>query len=146
MSFTYDPALREDKDQVRFLVGDTNESKAKFQDEEIAWVLRTEENVYTASASLCERLVVAAGSVKSKKIGDLSITYDPMFYARLAGQLRARGAGNQVPFAGGISVSDKLRTQQDADNTAPSVFRRLDDNPAAPTTAPLPPVPPLEQV
>jgi hypothetical protein len=144
MAFSYDPTLATEKDQVRFLIHDTV-SPGKYQDSEIEWVLTQEANVYMAAAQLCEQLVAFAGSVKKKTIGDLSIQYDVAFYRSLAGQLRARGYSHQVPYAGGISVSDKLQQQENADATAPSVFRNLDDNPAAPSVA-VAPAQPLEQV
>jgi hypothetical protein len=145
MSFSYDPSLTEDKDQVRFLVQDTNASKQLFQDEEIAWVLRTEANIYTAAAQLCDLLIAKAGSTRKKIIGDLSITYDVVFYRSLAGNLRARGAGHQMPYAGGISITGKQQQQGDSDATPPSVFRNLEENPAAPSVS-VPPINPLETI
>ena len=145
MAWSYDNGMGTDKDKVRFLIQDTNSSRQLFQDQEINWVISTEANIYTAAAQLCDILVTKAGGLKYKKIGDLSIAYDPAFYRTLSGQLRARGAGHQVPYAGGTSVADKTRQQENADATAPSTFRNLDENPAAPGVS-IPPANPLQQV
>lgn len=139
--WTYNTNLQAEKDQVRFLVHDTDTSRQLFQDEEIKWVLTQEANVYTTAAMLCENLVAKNGGVKSKKISELSITYDPVFYMTMAANLRARGAGHQVPYAGGISVSDKLAVQADTDATTSAIVRGLEDNPAAPPVA-TPPINP----
>lgn len=132
MSWTYNPALPSERDQVRFLIQDTNTSKQLFQDSEIDWVLTQEMNVYTAAASLCDTLVFKAGAVRAKKIGDFGITYDPSLYRTLGGSLRARGMGHQVPYAGGLTNSDKSTLQLDTDAVQPSISRGQSDNPAAP--------------
>lgn len=138
MGWTYDASLRDSKDQVRFLIQDVNSSKQLVQDSEINWVLNQEANVYMAAAAICDTLVARASGVKSKKIGELAISYDPTFYRGLGMQFRSRGSGHQVPFAGGISQADKAIQQGDSDATSPSVFRRLDDNPGAPQVAIVP--------
>lgn len=142
MSFSYDPSQSEDKDRVRFLVQDTTETSAKFQDEEIAVVVNSEANIYMAAAMLCDMLVSRSGGVKYKRIGDLGISYDPQFYMMLGNRLRSRGSGHQVPYAGGINTADKTSQQDDTATTQPSIFRNLDDNHQAPKPG-VPPINPL---
>lgn len=149
MAWGYDPALKEEKDQVRFLIQDTNSARQLFADEEIAWSLTQEANVYMAAAALCDILVTKAGGgtggVKKKKISEFQIEYDTQLYVRLGAMYRSRGYGHQVPYAGGISVADKTSQQQDTDWVNPKIVRDLDQNPAAPQ----PQVPrnnPLEQI
>lgn len=133
-NYSGDPSTSE-KDAVRFLIQDTNTSKQLFQDSEIYWTLTQEMNIYTAAAALCDVLVAKAGGVKGKKISEFAIQYDPMFYRTLAGTLRARGAGHQLPYAGGISIADKQAQQGDPDWVAPSFARGLDQNSQAPSPA-----------
>lgn len=128
--------------QVRFLVQDIHTARQLFEDEEIDWAVSTEENVYTAAASLCDVLVSRANGVKSKKISDFSIIYDIGFYETRGAMLRARGAGHQMPYAGGISSNDKQAQRNDPDWVAPSFARNLDENPAAPKPS-QPPINPL---
>lgn len=127
--------------QIRLLIQDTQTTRQLLQDEEIDWYQTQEVNVYTAAAACCDSLVVRAGSIKSKKISEFAIQYDPDFYRKLAMQLRARGQSYQVPYAGGISIADKLAQQADPDWAPPAVSRGLDDNPAAPSPAVVPPNP-----
>lgn len=132
MSWTYDSALSTPKDKVRFLIQDINTARQLFQDEEIDWVVSTEADEYTAAAMLAETLVAKAGSVKFKKISEFSIQYDPMFYRGLSTTLRARGAGHQVPYAGGLSVAEKAASRADRDLVQTSVARNMEENPEAP--------------
>jgi hypothetical protein len=138
MAWTYDTATLATSTltQVRLLIQDTQTARQLFQDEEINWAISAEANVYTAAAALCDMLVAKAGNVKSKSVADTSITYDVQMYRGLASILRSRGAGHQVPFAGGISISDKEVQQQDTDAVQPRLFRGLADNPNANTPAP----------
>lgn len=117
---------------VRLLIQDTNINRKLFYDEEIDWQLTQENNVWTAAASLCDILVSRAGGVTSKSIGSLSLSYDPKLYFSLGGQLRARGSSYQVPYCGGISISDKESQQANTDAVRPSFARGLEQNPGAP--------------
>lgn len=145
MSWTYNSGLQTDVDRVRFMVQDTNCDRKIFQDEEISFVVSEEANIYMASARLCDIMVTRAGNVKSKKIGELSLTYDTQFYISLGSQLRSRGLSHQMPYAGGISVSDKASQRDNSDATDPSFVRHLDDNPAAPAPQ-VPPNNPMTQI
>lgn len=146
MGWTYggDPS-KSSLDAVRFLIQDTNTNKQLIQDEEVEFAIAQEANIYCAAASICETLVMRAGGVRMKKIDTLTIQYDPVFYNMRAGQLRARGAGHQLPYAGGISVGDKTAQQTDTDAVAPSILRNINDNPGAPRPG-VPPVNPLETI
>lgn len=136
MAWTYSSDFTTTRDQVRFLIQDTQTARQLVSDAEIAWVVSTEANVYMAAALLCDALVAKAGNIKTKVVGDLRLTYDPSYYRGLAAALRARGAGHQVPFAGGISISDKLEQQSDTDAVQPRAFRTELDNPRADQPSP----------
>lgn len=141
MVWTYDPAMLADpvegpRNQVRFLIQDTNSSRKLVDDQEIDWLLTQEANVYMAAAAACDSLVAKGGMIKSKSVNDLAITYDVLFYQTLAGNLRGRGASGQVPFMGGVSVSDKAAQQADPDAVQPRVFRGFADNSGASNPTP----------
>lgn len=124
------------KDTVRFLIQDIQSGRPLCADEEIVWALSAEANVYTAAALCCEILVARAANVKTRWIGDLRVTNDPAFYRGLAVILRSRGMSHQIPFAGGISLSDKMVQQLDSDAVQPRIFRTEFDNPRANQPAP----------
>lgn len=144
-AWTYDPTAMDSTEvgiyigstigqryQIRFFIQDTNTNRQLVQDSEIDWMQTQEANVYMAAAACCDMLIAKAGAVKSKTIGDLSITYDPHFYVMLGAQLRSRGMTYQIPYAGGISIADKVAVQDDSDWVTPAISRGLDDNPGAP--------------
>ena len=122
MSVTYDPTLRNDRDRVRFLCGDTDTAtgKAALQDEEITWVLAEEANLYMAAATVCDVILRRqsgdGGAVDSFTAGELSISYRSVGeLTELRDRLVARGRLHQVPFAGGISKSDIESREDDTD-------------------------------
>lgn len=131
-SSNYPPATLGQLNYVRFLIRDTNTNRQLLQDDEIYYILTQEANVFMAAAACCDTLVAIAGNTKQKKIGQFEITYDPMFYGKLANELRGRGAYHQVPYAGGISIADKQAQQDDTDWVPPAFARGMDDNPEAP--------------
>lgn len=119
------------RDQVRFLIQDTQSTRPLLTDAEIAWLVSTEANVYMAAAACCDSLVAKIGNVKTRWIGDLRVTVDPTYYRGVSATLRSRGMSHQVPFAGGISAADKQVQQDDPDAVQPRVFRTALDNPRA---------------
>lgn len=139
MAWSYDSNLVFEKDQVRFLIQDRTSTRPFFQDEEIEWVLTQEHNIYMAAAVLCETLVARSGGVKWKQIDDLGIEYNTDFFRGLATSLRARGLSHQLPYAGGISASDKLSVSGETDWIRPVFSRDLGDNPDAPGPTGAPP-------
>ena len=144
MAWTYDPEEMQSttagtyagstvgmRNQIRFVVQDVRTERQLLQDAEIDWVQTLEANAYMMAALCCEILVARAGNVKSKTVGGMSLTYDVEFYSGLAATLRSRGLTNQMPYCGGISISDKLAQQASTDWVPPRFFRGMFDNPRA---------------
>lgn len=144
MSWSYDPTLMLSttagqyagstvgmRTQIRFVIQDVQTARQLLQNEEIDWIQTLESNAYLMAAMCCEILVARAGNVKTKTVGPLSLTYDPEFYRGLAATLRSRGMTNQMPYCGGISISDKLAQQDNTDWVPPRFFRGMFDNPGA---------------
>lgn len=98
MTFTYtgDPSVST-RDQIRFLLTDTDSTDPHFTDEEIAWQLTTWGNIWEAAASCAEILSgrFARKADTTKKVGDLSLS-----------QTYARAAENYM------HLSDHLRAQR----------------------------------
>ena len=140
-TWSYDPTLMESatvgtftgstigiRNQIRFVIQDTQPARPLLVDAEIDWTQTLEANCFMMAAACCDSLLARAGNVRSKKVGGLAVDYDVAFYAELAGRLRARGMTHQVPYVGGISISDKLATQDDADWVPVRFFRGMFDN------------------
>lgn len=141
---TYPGSTIGERNQIRFLIQDTQTLRQLMQDEEIDWQQTKEANGFFAAAACCEQLVARAGGVTSKTVGPFSLGYDPMVYRGLAASLRARGCGHQVPYAGGISIADKTAQQDNADAVQPAFFRGIFDNRRAAQPSPGPPETPLQ--
>ena len=130
MSWTYEPGAS-DKDTVRLLVGDTDESKRQLHDEEIAWFLGANGSVYVAAAEAAKAIAAMYGRDVDKQVGDLKISASQRqkHYADLAKQLRSRAALSVSPYAGGISRSDKESVESNTDRVRPSFERGMFDYP-----------------
>ena len=95
--FTYsgDPSAS-NLDEVRFLIGDTNESDSELQDEEIYYLLTTWGSPYNAAIAACEIISgrYADRTNYSRSIGDLSISESygasAAEFRQLANRLRAQ--------------------------------------------------------
>lgn len=91
------------KDAVRYLAKATGSDKATgfVSDEEIAWELSQEPNVYLAAAAVAENISAYYGNQRSKTVGPLTITGKDQAatYAALAQDLRRRSAAGGVAGA-----------------------------------------------
>ena len=117
-----------DKDAVRFLVGDTNTADQLVTDEEITWAL-TEGGVYYAAATVARSIAASF----SRRV-DFEVSKDlKVFYAKAAGNYNTladkyaakASRVSAMPYAGGISVSDKETQEADTDRVEP-VFSKTD--------------------
>lgn len=129
MTATYDPTLDTNIDRVRFLIRDTVTATALVQDEEIAWVLTENANVYLAAAAICDVLGGSGGGARQIvrfSVDGESVEFERARYRDLAAELRRKGRMKGVaPFAGGISVAGKQALEDDADRVRPAFTRAL---------------------
>lgn len=131
MTWTYsgNPASSA-RDAIRFLIGDTDTTDQLLSDEEIAWV-NTEAsgtstattNLYDAAARCCQTVASKLARQADKSIGDLSVSLSQRATAYLAQAdqmkgLAARSGNVPIPYAGGITWSDK-----EIDQENPDIFR-----------------------
>lgn len=128
MAWTYsgDPSSGS-RDQVRFLIHDTDTSDQLLQDEEIDWVLTERPNVYLAGETCCIQIATGFSRFADQSTQDLSDSYSQRakMYSERAMELRelAWKSTPVIPYAGGTSVSDK-ELQRDNDNIVQPRFRR----------------------
>lgn len=129
MAWTYtddpvvDGSAAQKRDAVRFLAQENQTTNQRVSDAEIAFLIATEANVFTAAARCAELVANRMGPVGSKSVGDLSITYTRRDYLDLAKALRMRGSAHQLPIVGGISKADKIVLDEN-DDWVPPKFRR----------------------
>lgn len=128
MSWTYggDPAANA-RDAIRFLIGDTDTTDQLLSDEEIAWV-NTEASgtstgttaLYDAASRCCLTIASKLAREADKSIGDLSVSMSQRAtaYREQASALKAlsgREGGVPIPYAGGITISDKDIDEENSD-------------------------------
>jgi hypothetical protein len=136
MSFSYsgDPSLS-GLDEVRFLIGDTNAATPQLQDDEVLYLISKTGNNRYAAAQAAEALASKYASMPNMTIDGLSIQYDQLqrHYIALADQIRTGSPLTAIPYAGGISISDKIAAYQDDDRTQPTFHKHMHMERALPT-------------
>lgn len=132
VTFGNSPATR-DRDLIRTLIGDTT---GKLSDEFIDYAISSEANVWYAAAMCADVIGGQTGTVTDMTVGDLSIRYGTgqTNYAALAKQFRVRGSMSAVPFAGGLTQSDKDTEKDNTDRVVPAFSIGMHDDPASETT------------
>jgi hypothetical protein len=119
------------RDAIRFLIGDTDSTDQLVTDEEIAW-LNTEvsgsatstTHLYRASARAANAIGAKFSRLADQQIGDLSVKMSQKATAAYAlaaslNELAATDSSVPIPYAGGISVSDKKARDEDTDRVMP---------------------------
>lgn len=135
MTWTYsgDPSST-DRDEVRFLIQDTDTTDQQVSDEEIAYAVSNEPSNISAAIRICRVLSAKYARKPDKKVGDLSISWSQLSkrYSELAQELEDSDMVSMVPvpYAGGISKSDKNSVELDTDRVDPSFTRGMHDNPS----------------
>lgn len=139
------------RDAIRFLVGDTDATDQLVSDEEIAWLNSEVSGSATATTHLYRTAARAASAIAAKftrladqQIGDLRVAMSQKAAAarELAvslNELAATDSSVPIPYAGGVSVSDKRTRDEDTDRVMPWIetgqFANTTDPGAGPARA-----------
>lgn len=139
MPYTDDPE-HNPLDQVRFLLGDTNNAALDLTDNEVAYLLESEgDDTLRAAARGAENLAAKfTRTAEEKRVGPLSVRESTSSgkskaerFAMLAKMLWARIAGTTGgPWAGGISKTDKQMRDHDSDRVEPAFKRDMQKYPS----------------
>lgn len=134
MAWTYsgNPATNS-KDKVRWLTGDTRTAEQLASDEEIAYALTQEPNVYLAAALVCE--AIAARFARDESVSATGTSFSrggrATEYQARADSLRKRKRVSKTrPTAGGIEQSEKDTAAADISLVARTFRTGMHDNPA----------------
>lgn len=124
MSFNYTDPSASPVCEVRFVVGDTVEKKHFLEDEEIAFLLkRNAGNVGITAIRACEAICARLSRMRDETVGSVSLSLSQMYanYQNTLSMLRSQyqEQGGIVPYAGGISLSDKQLQRSDRDWNRP---------------------------
>ncbi len=118
MSWSYiGSPLDEDKDKVRFRIGDTNTQDQQMQDQEIDYLLTDQGSVEAAALKACEILAAKYSRFADSAVGDVKVSHSQKAaaYLTLAETLRGTtgitGAATAGPVVGG--TDDDLKFGKD---------------------------------
>lgn len=124
------------RDEVRFLVGDTDNDDQLATDEEIAYAISTEANSLFAASRISHAIGAMFSRDSDKEVGDLrlSLSQRSKQYKNLSDDLKERGkvsGGTTGVYAGGLSIAEKITDIQDTDLTQPKFTRKKHEHPGA---------------
>ena len=114
------------KDEVRFLIGDTDPDDSQLEDAQIEFALSRYPRVELAAAHCCDAIVAKYSRNKDVSLGGGSIAASQLVdhYRQLAKDLRRKARTLCAPIFGGQSKSEKERLSLDSDTPQP--FFRVD--------------------
>lgn len=124
-------------DTIRFLIGDTNPQDQQVSDEEIAFALTQESNLYKVAAVVLRAMQARFAREADCSVGDVSKSSSQIAKA-LAEKAKEydkyaddKSKGNIRMFVGGISWAEKHNLDEDSDAVRPELRIRNDDFPNA---------------
>ena len=111
------------KDQVRFLIGDTDENDQLLRDAEINYFLTQYNNVAINAAVQCLEAIMAKFSrMVNETVGGVKIDFTDkiknMNFMKVA-LIQRIATTTATPYAGGISISDMIQVAQNSDRPCP---------------------------
>ena len=119
-------------DQIRFLIGDTKESDPLLSDGEIKWALAQRSSIYGAAAFCCRSLATRFAREVDNVVNEMHLLYSQRMKAFRAMALDYEGQssmrGGALPFAGGISISEKVQNANNPDLVEPAFQIGMDTN------------------
>ena len=126
MSFSYNPAnlATEDKDGVRFFLGDTDSLSPLLQDEEIVYALSQRGNRYGATGMCARALAAQFSRLVSTSADGVSaqLNQKSQQFLKLAQEYEVKAARlYSTPTCGGISVADGQAVAANTDRV-PDIF------------------------
>ena len=131
MVWTYASPLVEAKDVVRYLVGDVTAATPLVDDGEIMYALAQQPNVRLAAAEIADAIALRLALKVTTRVGDTQVNLSDRapVYAALATKLRREAAlESALPYAGGISLSDKASHVARTDAFVPAFTRAHADD------------------
>lgn len=137
-NYSGDPSKNE-KDEVRFLIGDVCKEDQLVQDEEIRYALAQQPTTILAAALVLRTLASKFSRMVTTKVGDISRNCSDLAkaYAAQADELDPDGQtiGSKIvlPSFGGLSLAEKEVLANNSDAVQPSFSKGMDDIPGGPS-------------
>jgi hypothetical protein len=134
MTWTYSGSPTVDsRDEVRFLIQDTDTTDQLFSDEEIDYVMSVNGTGTAAALSLARRLLTKFARFVDTSVGAVSESASQRVaqYQALIGDLELAMSASCLPSFGGVDVAANLGADQDTSQVQPAFKRNQFDNYAA---------------
>lgn len=136
MTWSYNTALTDEKDQVRLIIGDTDTNDQQLQDEEIDFFLtQAGDAIYDAALRCVRALQSKYSRLVNSSVESVRADYSERAkqYSALAAQLAIDAANASTTFGApivtGISISEMDSQDQDTDRVRGYVRTGQYDNP-----------------
>ena len=129
-TYTFLGPSASEKDKFRFEIQDVGDNNYwQYADEDIVFMI-DEYGYSKAKLKAVEQLKFKYASLKDEKTDKVDVKYSQLYaqYKSLYDDLLRSAGRYGIPFAGGISKQEKLKTNLDCDNIG-SAFKINDDDP-----------------
>lgn len=126
MTFTYTAGGASELNDIRAALGDTNSAapgSERLEDEEINRLLTLHGSVAAATVAAARALIAKlARRATEKTVGSLTLVYSQRIETlqTLVADMGASASRLAIPYAGGISISDKEIVETDSDRVEPA--------------------------
>ena len=116
------------KDEVRFLIGDTDADRPMLADSEILYLISKYGSAVNASIQAALALVAKFSRMADESVGSVSKSYSQLSeqFRKLSNDLQKKQSIDScMPYAGGISISDKISNETDLNRVDNFFYRDL---------------------
>jgi hypothetical protein len=115
------------KDEVRFLIGDTDSNDKLLNDKEILYCISLTSTAYGAAVKACEALASKFAREADQVLGPTRefLSQKAKAYERKASYFRRRERGRWGPYSGGQSLLERARDEADPDLPQPTFKRNM---------------------
>lgn len=125
-NYSGDPSSSK-KDELRFNIGDTDSQDQLMSDGEINYLLtKSNQSIALSCISACDLLAMKFARLADESVGQVRISYSQKYaqYLKMKEAFRSKAAIDEcMPYAGGISQSDKETMRDNGDLVQP-IFSR----------------------
>jgi hypothetical protein len=118
------------RDEVRFLIGDTDTSDQLLTDREIDFAVTRHSDANLAAVACALAIAAKYSRLADKAVGDLRLSYSQRStqYIKLAGELKRQAAATGIaPWMPARSIADKEVALDDNDRVEPAFRVGMND-------------------
>jgi len=135
-SYSGDPTTSR-KDELRFLIGDTDSAEPLLQDEELDYILSKQASIYLAAAVACDTIAAKFSREADTRAGpgsrlSVALSQRAKAYRAMAAEFRQMVTGEEawvvaraIPYVGGLSLGERQADAADEDLIQPRFERDM---------------------